>query len=71
VAIARITGQGLAAISVVVCLLWACILAERLITARANADTAHTVRELKRLRGFAPVLRSVPHTADEGARATL
>lgn len=70
-AVARITGQGLAAISVVVCLLWACIVAERMITARARADTARTVRELKRLRGYSPVLRNLPHRADEGARATL
>ena len=49
VAIARITGQGLTSIAVLVTLLWACAIGERTIVDRANAETTETVRAMRSL----------------------
>ncbi|HTQ55431.1 MAG TPA: hypothetical protein VMI94_13275 [Bryobacteraceae bacterium] len=50
VTIAKITGPGLASIAVGVALLWACIIGEHGIVARANAGTAETLRAMRALR---------------------
>lgn len=47
--IARITGQGLAAIALAVALLWACLLVERLMMKQSFAQRAQVMRELRRL----------------------
>lgn len=44
-ALAKITGQGLAAIAFLVALLWTCILGERLIVRHANAEAVHALQE--------------------------
>jgi hypothetical protein len=69
-AVARITGQGLAAIAVLVCLLWACLVAERLTVARAHSETARNLRTLKRMRVVTPALRP-PHPEEAVPRVTL
>jgi hypothetical protein len=48
--IAKITGQGLAAIALAVVALWACFLGERLIVHRAYAQRAQLMRDLLQLR---------------------
>ena len=48
-AIARITGQGLTCIAVLVALLWACAIGERVIVDRANAETSEALREMRSL----------------------
>jgi hypothetical protein len=68
-AVAKITGQGLAAIAVLVCLLWACLIAERLTVARAHSETARNLRALKRMRVAVPAIRPVP--GDVVPRVTL
>jgi hypothetical protein len=50
VAIARITGQGLTSIAILVTLLWACVIGERLITTRANSGTSEALRAMRVLR---------------------
>jgi len=47
--IARITGQGLAAIALAVALLWACLVGERLTLNRSTALRAQVIRELRQL----------------------
>jgi hypothetical protein len=47
--IARITGQGLAAIALSVALLWSCLIGERLIVSHATARQAQLIRELQQL----------------------
>ena len=47
--IAKITGQGLAAIALSVVLLWACFIGERLIRHDANARTTQVLREIRRM----------------------
>ena len=47
--IARITGQGLAAIALCVALLWACFIGERLMVRRALAQRAQLMRELHQM----------------------
>jgi hypothetical protein len=47
--IAKITGQGLAAIALSVALLWACFLTERLTVKHAAAQQATAMRELRRM----------------------
>jgi hypothetical protein len=59
--IARITGQGLAIISLAVAILWACFIGERMIVHQAYTQRAQVMRELQqlqRLRRIQPV--SVP-----------
>ena len=50
VTIAKITGQGLTSIAIVVALLWACVIGERVIAARASAGAAETLRAMRALR---------------------
>jgi hypothetical protein len=47
--IAKITGQGLAAIALSVALLWACFVGERLILNRTYAQRAQVIRELRQM----------------------
>lgn len=47
--IAKITGQGLAAIALSVALLWTCLIGERMIVHHAAARQAQLMRELHQL----------------------
>ena len=47
--IAKITGQGLAAIALSVALLWACFIGERLMVRQALAQRAQLMRELRQM----------------------
>ncbi len=49
-AIARITGQGLTFIAILVVLLWTCAIGEIVIVRRANADTMDALRDMRALR---------------------
>lgn len=49
-AIAKITGEGLAAIAVAVALLWGCILVEDSVTKGARRQTARVLLDLRKLR---------------------
>ena len=63
--IARITGQGLAAIALSVSLLWACFIGERLMVRQALDQRALLMRELQQLRRdhrAEPVSAPVPHS---------
>jgi hypothetical protein len=60
VAVAKITGQGLAAIAVLVCLLWACLIAERITIRHARAEEARTYRALQRLRSRRTAIPTPP-----------
>lgn len=48
-AIARITGQGLISIAILVALLWVCAIGERVIVERANLQAAQTLRAMRSL----------------------
>jgi hypothetical protein len=68
-AIARITGQGLAAIALAVALLWACLLGERVILNHSYAQRAQVMRELRQMQllhgtqpASAPVFAKRPGT---------
>jgi hypothetical protein len=50
VPVARITGQGLAAIALSVGLLWGCVIADRLTMRRAWEERARVLRDIERLR---------------------
>ncbi len=58
--IAKITGQGLAAIALSVALLWTCLVSERLILNRSYAERAQVMRELRRMQ---LLHRTVPASA--------
>ena len=47
--IAKITGQGLAAIALSVALLWACFIGERLMVRHSLAQRAQLMRELHQM----------------------
>lgn len=47
---ARITKQGLAAIAILVAILWGCILAERYLTHTAQLETYRTLRRMRHLK---------------------
>ena len=47
--IAKITGQGLAAIALSVALLWACLISERLMVRRASTERMLVMRDLQRM----------------------
>lgn len=47
---AKITGPGLAAITVCVMALWGCIIGERVLLRRANAEQMRAVHDLEVLR---------------------
>jgi hypothetical protein len=49
VQIARITGQGLTSIALLVVLLWAFVIGERIIVDRANAETSEALRAMRSL----------------------
>jgi hypothetical protein len=49
VPIAKITGQGLAAIALSVALLWGCLISERVMVRRASAERALVMRDLQRM----------------------
>ncbi len=67
--IAKITGQGLAAIALSVALLWACLLGERMILNNSYAERAQVMRELRQMQllhntqpAAAPVFRHQPNS---------
>jgi hypothetical protein len=71
--IARITGQGLAAMTLSVGLLWSCLIGERVIVRHATARQAQLMRELHQLqlnRRTVPVSTPAPDTT-RPARATI
>ena len=47
--IARITGQGLAAIALSVAILWGCLIGERVMLNHSYAERAQVMRELRRM----------------------
>jgi hypothetical protein len=47
--IAKITGQGLAAIALSVALLWTCLIGERLLVSQTLAQRAQLMRELHQM----------------------
>ena len=47
--IAKITGQGLAAVALAVALLWGCFIGERLMVRQALAQRAQLMRELHQM----------------------
>ena len=47
--IAKITGQGLAAIACSVCLLWTCVIAEQVARRNAATERMMVMREVQRL----------------------
>jgi hypothetical protein len=49
VPIAKITGQGLAAIALSVALLWGCLISERVMVRRASAERTLVMRDLQRM----------------------
>jgi hypothetical protein len=51
-AIARITGTGLGAIAALVVVLWACVVGEHWIVARANRDLSRTMLEVRKLQNL-------------------
>ena len=52
--IARITGQGLAAIALSVALLWACFIGERLMVRQTLARRSQLMRELHQIAARSP-----------------
>jgi hypothetical protein len=50
VSVAKITGQGLTSIAVLVALLWTCAIGERIMIGQANAGAARVVRAMRELR---------------------
>jgi hypothetical protein len=49
-AMAKITGQGLVSIAILVALLWTCIIGERVIARRAAAANEQALRAMRALR---------------------
>ncbi len=49
-AIVKITGQGLTSIAILVALLWACVIGERVIVRRAEAGAAQVSLAMRTLR---------------------
>ena len=47
---AKITGQGLTSIAILVALLWTCVIGERLMVGRAIAGTTQVMRAMRELR---------------------
>ena len=58
VPIAKITGQGLASIAILVALLWGCVLGERAVVGGANRTATEVVRAMRALRTRQPVSTS-------------
>jgi len=64
--IAKITGQGLAAIGVSVALLWACVIGQRSMLREAYSERVRVMREvqlLQRRQQPVPVSLPAPHRA--------
>lgn len=49
-AVAKITGQGLVSIAILVALLWGCLIAAHVTVRRADAGAAHAMRAMRELR---------------------
>jgi hypothetical protein len=49
ICVAKITGQGLTSIAILVALLWTCLVGERVILGRANADASQVIRAMREL----------------------
>jgi hypothetical protein len=49
-AIARLSGAGLTTIALAVALLWGCLITERMIVRRANAEMSRTLRDVRLMR---------------------
>ena len=63
--IAKITGQGLAAIALSVALLWACFIGERLLvrhTLRQQAQVMRELHQMQRDHRAEPVSSPLPHS---------
>ena len=50
VSVARITGQGLTSIAILVALLWTCVISQRVILGRANDGAVQVMRAIRELR---------------------
>jgi hypothetical protein len=50
VSAAKITGQGLTSIAILVAVLWTCVICQRVILWRANAGAAEVTRAMRELR---------------------
>jgi len=50
VSVAKITGQGLMSIAILVALLWTCLICQRVTLRRANAGAAQVMRAMRELR---------------------
>ncbi|HEY2016943.1 MAG TPA: hypothetical protein VGH38_25740 [Bryobacteraceae bacterium] len=48
-AIAKITGPGLAGIGISVALLWGCVIGDRVMVQRASLDRARVMRDVEKL----------------------
>ena len=48
--VAKITGQGLTSIAILVALLWTCVIGERVILGRANAGAVQVMHAMRELR---------------------
>jgi hypothetical protein len=48
--VAKITGQGLSAIAILVALLWGCLVGEQVIVRRANQEARQALRQVRLLR---------------------
>ncbi|HYW48265.1 MAG TPA: hypothetical protein VE959_35705 [Bryobacteraceae bacterium] len=71
--IAKITGQGLAAIAVSVAFLWACVIGQRSMLREAYSERVRVMREvqlLQRRQQPVPVSLPSPHRAPR-VRATM
>lgn len=49
-ALAKITGPGLAGIGISVALLWGCVIGERMMVERAFTERARVIQDVERLR---------------------
>ncbi|MGC9950001.1 MAG: hypothetical protein ABSF64_26845 [Bryobacteraceae bacterium] len=48
--VAKITGQGLTSIAILVALLWTCVIGERVMLGRANDDALRVMHGMRELR---------------------
>jgi len=65
--IAKISGQGLTSIAILVALLWACVLGERVIGERARTSAAETLAAMRNLRNQnRPARWTAPRRSPDG-----
>lgn len=64
-AIAKITGEGLASIAVLVTLLWGCVLVEGSMVRNSRRETARLLMDLRKLKNGG---RVIPVSRPEGFR---